>query len=211
MGLAGKMWRPGGYNRMRIMPHPMPRLILASSSPRRSELLTNAGFTFEVIPSRASEEHDGTEPPAELVKRLALEKAREVAGRVSDDKRAVVLGADTVVVLGGDILGKPASEDDARRMLALLSGREHEVTSGVALVQANGQRSVAETETTRVVFRKLTEEEIAAYVATGEPMDKAGAYAIQGHASRFVTRIEGSYFNVMGLPVALVDRLLREW
>lgn len=187
------------------------RLILASGSPRRRELLTNAGFTFDVVPSRAEENHDGTEAPVTLVERLAWEKAEEVARRTDPAPGTVVLGADTVVVLAGEILGKPASPEEAKQMLEKLSGAEHEVISGVALAEPGGERRVVEHDTTRVFFRVLTTEEIAGYAATGEPMDKAGAYAIQGIASRFVTRIEGSYFNVMGLPIERVDRLLREW
>ena len=193
------------------MTHLTRRLILASGSPRRRELLTNAGFEFEVMPPQAEESHDGSEAPHALVARLALVKARDVAARLPAGTVAVVLGADTVVVVGGDILGKPKSEDDARRMLTRLAGREHEVISGVALAGPGAERSVTAHETTRVVFRELTEDEIGQYVSGGEPIDKAGAYAIQGQASRFVVRIEGSYSNVMGLPVALVDRLLREW
>lgn len=188
-----------------------PRLILASASPRRSELLTNAGFQFEVISAQVAEHHDGAEPPAQLVERLALEKAMEVAGRLSENEHAIVLGADTTVVLDNQILGKPASEDDARRMLTELSAHEHDVLTGVALVAAGGGRTSVAHNVTRVAFRELTEAEINDYVCGGEPMDKAGAYAIQGYASRFVTRIEGSYSNVMGLPVELVDRMLREW
>ena len=202
------------------MTRELPTLILASASPRRSELLTSAGFEFEVMAANVAEDRDGADSPAGLVERLALAKATEVAGRLEAKDEAVVLGADTIVVLGGmldgNILGKPVSEDDARQMLTALSGREHDVVTGVALVAAGGARTVtAHTVTahdvTRVVFRALTEPEIENYVRGGEPMDKAGAYAIQGTASRFVTRIEGSYSNVMGLPVALVDRLLREW
>ncbi len=216
-----KSGAPGGYNASSAaslaslatlnMTRERPNLILASASPRRSELLTSAGFEFEVMPANVAEDHDGSEPPAPLVERLAQAKASDVAGRLEANAEAVVLGADTIVVLGGKILGKPVSEDDARRMLTALSGREHEVVTGVALVAAGGGRTVTAHDVTRVVFRALTEPEIENYVRGGEPMDKAGAYAIQGIASRFVTRIEGSYSNVMGLPVELVDRMLREW
>ncbi len=187
------------------------RLILASSSPRRSELLRNAGFEFEVIPSKADETYHRDETPAANVERIARMKAAAVAQRLGTTDDAVVLAADTIVVVSGEPLGKPRSPEDARIMLEKLSGRAHEVISGVALASPDGTRSVTAHEVTRVYFRQLSADEITTYVATGEPRDKAGAYAIQGHASRFVTSIEGCYFNVMGLPVALVDRLLRQW
>ena len=186
------------------------RLILASGSPRRRELLRNAGFTFEVIPPEVAEDNPGNEAPAMLVERLALDKAEAVAGRFHRQDNVVVLGADTVVVVDSTLLGKPASPAEARQMLQRLSGRTHEVITGVALVEPETARRTVAHETTRVFFRPLEPQEMEDYVATGEPLDKAGAYAIQGGASRFVTRVEGCYFNVMGLPVALVDRLLRE-
>ncbi len=187
------------------------RLILASSSPRRHELLRNAGFDFEVLSSEADETYHEGEPPAANAERIAWMKAEAVARRLGTTDDAVVLAADTIVVVSGEVLGKPRSPEDARAMLEKLSGRAHEVISGVALVDSSGNRTLVAHETTRVYFRLLSAEEIAAYAATAEPLDKAGAYAIQGRASRFVTRIEGCYFNVMGLPVALVDSLLRQW
>ena len=189
----------------------MKRLILASASPRRRELLANAGFAFEVAPAEVDESYTAGEDPAAFVERLALAKAAQVAQRFAAKDDVVVLGADTVVVADGEVLGKPASADDARAMLRKLSGIIHRVITGVALAAPGTSRRAGGHEVTRVYFRPLTEEEIAAYVATGEPLDKAGAYAAQGQASRFVTRVEGCYFNVVGLPVALVDRLLREW
>jgi len=186
------------------------RLILASGSPRRRELLRNAGFTFEVIPPEVAEDNPDNEAPAMLVERLALDKAEAVAGRFHRQDNVVVLGADTVVVVDSTLLGKPSSPTEARQMLQRLSGRTHEVITGVALVEPETARRTVAHETTRVFFRPLEPQEMEDYVATGEPLDKAGAYAIQGGASRFVTRVEGCYFNVMGLPVALVDRLLRE-
>ena len=186
------------------------RLILASGSPRRRELLRNAGFTFEVIPPEVAEDNPDNEAPAMLVERLALDKAEAVAGRFHRQDNVVVLGADTVVVVDSTLLGKPASPAEARQMLQRLSDRTHEVITGVALVEPETARRTVAHETTRVFFRPLEPQEMEDYVATGEPLDKAGAYAIQGGASRFVTRVEGCYFNVMGLPVALVDRLLRE-
>jgi len=187
------------------------RLILASSSPRRVEVLRNAGFEFEIIPSRVDESPRPSEPPVALAERLAREKAEDVAARLTPADDAVVLGADTVVVgHDGSLLGKPSSSADAVAMLEKLSGRPHDVITGVALVSAGSGRTSIAHERTRVFFRAVAREEIERYVATGEPLDRAGAYAIQGGAGRFVTRIEGCYFNVMGLPLSLVDRMLRE-
>jgi len=187
-------------------------LVLASSSPRRVEVLRNAGFEFEIIPARVEESPRPGEPPVALAERLAREKAEDVAARLAPDKDAIVLGADTVVVGDdGSLLGKPASSADAAAILEKLSGRTHEVITGIALVAAGGGRTRLAHERTRVSFRDVSRPEIDAYVASGEPLDKAGAYAIQGRAGRFVTRIEGCYFNVMGLPLSLVDRMLREW
>ena len=179
-------------------------LILASQSPRRQEILSRAGIRFILRPAEISEERMGDENPREHVGRLARLKAEAVAAA----PEAAVLGADTVVVIESRILGKPANAEQAAWMLRQLSGREHEVLTGVCL--RTGGRCIVEVESTRVRFVPLSEREIADYVASGEPMDKAGAYAIQGLASKFVERIEGDYFNVMGLPVALVYRLLRE-
>jgi len=188
------------------------RLVLASSSPRRVEVLRNAGFEFEIIPARVDESPRPGESPVALAERLAREKAEDVAARLAPDNDAVVLGADTVVVGDdGSLLGKPSSSADAAAMLEKLSGRTHEVITGIALVAAGGGRTRLAHERTRVSFRDVSRPEIDAYVASGEPLDKAGAYAIQGRAGRFVTRIEGCYFNVMGLPLSLVDRMLREW
>ncbi|OFV83893.1 MAG: septum formation protein Maf [Acidobacteria bacterium RIFCSPHIGHO2_01_FULL_67_28] len=189
----------------------MKRLILASASPRRRELLRQAGFTFEVVAPEVDETYPGGEDPAAFAERLALAKAAQIAQRFTAKDDVVVLGADTVVVADGEVLGKPVSADDARAMLRKLSGIAHRVITGVALAAPGAARRAVGHEVTRVFFRPLTEEEITAYVATGEPLDKAGAYAAQGRAARFVTRVEGCYFNVVGLPVALVDRLLRDW
>jgi septum formation protein len=180
-------------------------LVLASASPRRQELLRNAGIAFEVQPADIPEDPLPGEAAKECAERLAREKALAVASRRPHD---FVLGADTVVVVDGQFLGKPCDVADAARMLRLLSGREHQVITGVCLV-VDGQPSVA-SATTLVTLSKITEQDIAAYVASGEPMDKAGAYAIQGIASRWIPRIEGDYSNVVGLPVALVFRMLRE-
>jgi septum formation protein len=192
-------------------------LVLASSSPRRQELLRNAGIDLHVEPADVPEVLRPGEPPLDYAQRLALDKARAVFQKLSgssssaDDHRPMtddmVLGADTIVVVDEHILEKPRDAADAARMLRLLSGRTHEVTTGVALVGKAFED--VRSETTRVTFDRLTELEIAMYVAHGEPTDKAGAYAIQGIASRWILRLEGCYFNVMGLPVPLVYRMLR--
>jgi septum formation protein len=178
-------------------------LILASASPRRAELLARAGFTFQVVPVELDERPWPNEKPPAHVARLADAKARAVA---SLHPGSFVLGADTVVVVDGRMLGKPVSDADAAEMLRLLSGRWHEVLTGIALY--SDSRQASEITTTKVHFMPMAEAEIQWYVASGEPRDKAGAYAIQGLASRFVDRIEGSYSNVVGLPIASVHRLL---
>lgn len=180
-------------------------LILASRSPRRADLLTAAGISFEVLAADIDETPLPNETPVAYVERLAIEKARAVLALRPD---ASVLGADTTVTIDGEILAKPENFPDATRMLRLLSGRVHDVHTGVALANSQGVRSAV--ETTRVWFDAMTDEDIAWYVATGEPIDRAGAYAIQGFASRFIPRIEGSYSNVVGLPVALVSSILKK-
>lgn len=182
--------------------------ILASASPRRRDLLRNAGFDFEVRPGQIVEEIQLGELPEEFARRVAREKALQIAA--SSPRDSLVLGADTVVVIDGQVLGKPAGRPDAARMLRLLSGRTHQVHSGICLVRAPDQTEALEHETTLVTFRELDEEEIRHYVETGEPWDKAGGYGIQGLASKFVTRISGCYSNVVGLPVALVYKVLRK-
>jgi len=193
-------------------------LVLASASPRRQELLRNAGIPFTVQPADINEALRAGEDPKEYAERLAREKALTVFQTGSHN---YVLGADTVVVVDGAILGKPRDASDATRMLRLLSGRTHTVITGVCLMAkraVGGQRSVASgseqlrtaSETTLVTMNELSDDEIREYVATGEPMDKAGAYAIQGIASRWIPRIEGDYSNVVGLPVSMVYGMLRE-
>ena len=186
-------------------------LVLASASPRRRELLQNAGIPFVIHPSKIPELPRKGETPQACAERLAREKALNVFRQRPQD---FVLGADTIVIVDGQILGKPRDAGDAARMLRLLSGRTHQVTTGVCLVgpDRKGRSSLQETrsETTRVTMSKLMDDDIESYVATGEPLDKAGAYAIQGIASRWISRIEGDYFNVVGLPVSLVYRMLRE-
>jgi septum formation protein len=189
-------------------------LVLASASPRRQELLRNAGISFTVQPADINETPLAGEAPRDCAERLAREKALAVFQK---QPQHWVLGADTIVVVDEAILGKPRDVDDAARMLRLLSGRTHAVITGVCVVDpvASGQWSVASniksaSATTSVTMCEISEEEIRSYVATGEPMDKAGAYAIQGIASRWIPRIEGDYSNVVGLPVALVYGMLRE-
>jgi len=179
------------------------RLILASASPRRTGLLREAGYAFDVEPAHVDESGLAGEAPRAYVLRVAALKARAVAASHPDD---LVLAADTTVVIDGLMLAKPSDDDDARRMLGLLSGRTHDVLTGVVLVCA-GRESSAVADT-RVRFRPLTRAEIDWYVASGEPQDKAGAYGVQGLASRFVEAVDGSYSNVVGLPVGAVRALL---
>lgn len=179
-------------------------LVLASRSPRRQEILRQAGIAFTVRAAEVDETPLAGEKPDEYVRRLAEAKALAAPRQAGE----TVLGADTTVVIDDEILGKPADDGDARRMLRLLAGRRHEVLTGICL--SRDRHLVRDWAATAVWFAPLSEPEIDGYVASGEPMDKAGAYAIQGLASKFVTRIEGCYFNVMGLPVALVYRRLQE-
>jgi septum formation protein len=178
------------------------KLILASTSPRRSELLQSAGIAFTVVRPDADEKLHAGETPVEY----AIRTAHEKAASISIPQSAVVLGADTVVAAEGRILGKPANDDDAKAMLRLLSGKMHEVITGVCLRSA--EKTVCFHVATAVLFRDLSEEEIAAYVATGDPLDKAGAYAIQNGAAGLVRRIDGSYSNVVGLPLCEVIEAL---
>jgi septum formation protein len=191
-------------------------LVLASASPRRQELLRNAGIPFTVYPANISELPLPDEKPQDCAERLAREKARFIFHQQADK---FVLGADTIVVVGSEILGKPRDEADAMRMLRLLSGRTHQVITGVCLLgpalRTRNQKPETgfedtRSETTQVTMTALTDDDIQSYIATGEPMDKAGAYAIQGIASRWIPRIDGDYFNVVGLPVALVHKMLQE-
>jgi septum formation protein len=187
------------------------RLILASASPRRQELLARLGLPFEVRPSGLEETLISGVPAASLVTALARAKAREVADqlRATGGGPAVVVGADTLVVLDGRPLGKPASRDDAHRMLRALRDRAHQVVTGVALCEVPGGGEAAEAVTSDVFMRAYSDAEIDAYVATGEPEDKAGAYAVQGAGGRLVLRVEGCYTNVVGLPLRTTARLLR--
>lgn len=192
------------------------RLVLASASPRRAEILRNAGIAFVVRAALIDESPREGESPSDYVQRLALEKARAVADEDATaasqppDSPTIYIGADTTVVIGGEMLGKPDSEADARRMLRLLSGRVHEVHTGLTLIRRPRAWETVAEEITRVTFAKLSDTEIESYVASGEPFGKAGGYAVQGIAARYVTRVEGCYFNVVGLPLARLYASLRE-
>jgi septum formation protein len=200
------------------------RLILASASPRRRELLAQAGYVFTVEAADVDESERSGEAPDAYVRRLAIEKAQAVFARQTQTPGApfvtasssrvgstnsplIVLGADTTVVCDGDILAKPEDAADAKRMLLRLSGRAHQVLTGIAVVTRAGMASAV--ETTEVTFSEIPESELDLYCATAEPLDKAGAYGIQGYAARWIPRIEGCYFNVVGLPIALVSSLLK--
>jgi septum formation protein len=184
------------------------RLILASASPRRRELLAQAGYAFEVEAADVDESLRQGEAPAVYVVRLAQEKARAVLSKHRDETNLMVLGADTTVVLDGKILGKPADAADAKQMLCLLSGCTHQVFTGIAAATCAGITGAV--ESTDVTFAEISETELDFYCATSEPLDKAGAYGIQGYAARWIPRIDGCYFNVMGLPIARMVRLLND-
>ncbi len=184
------------------------RVILASASPRRRELLTQIGIAFEVQVSDVEERITAT-VPCEVVQELSRQKAGAVMDMCMERFGTVVIGADTIVACGGEILGKPRDEEDAARMLRLLSGRSHEVYTGVTFVYDEGRKNFSFYECTKVHFAPMTEAEIADYVATGDPMDKAGAYGIQGFCARYITGIEGDYNNVVGLPAGRVYQELK--
>jgi septum formation protein len=188
------------------MPEKHARIILASSSPRRAELLKGLGVEFEITPSLILERPHAGETPPDYIIRLARAKVIAVARRLDT---GLVIGADTIVVVDGRILGKPDDEDDAAQLLRQLSGRWHAVMTGLALYDISSRREVADFDKTLVRFAPLTEKEISWYVKTGEPMDKAGGYGIQGKGGLFVDEIAGNYFNVVGLPVPLLYRLAR--
>ena len=178
----------------------MKPLILASQSPRRKSLLRQIGLKFRVIPSRIAEVLSPSQTPGDNAKRIALEKASEVAAHL---RKGIVIGADTIVVLDHHVLGKPTSKDDARRMLRLLSGREHSVFTGFALVDVESKRHVTGVEETKVRFRKLDEREIIAYINSGSPMDKAGSYGIQDDfGAVFIEKVNGCFYNVIGFPLS---------
>ena len=181
------------------------KIVLASASPRRLELLHMLGFSeLTVCPAQGEEKPPVDASPEEIVKALSLQKAAEVFSRQGDD--ALVIAADTIVWLDGKLLGKPHSEEEAFAMLRRLSGKSHEVYTGVSVIDAEG--TLCEAETSTVHFRAISDEEIRRYIATGEPMDKAGAYGAQGKGALFVRMIEGDFFNVMGLPLCLLGQML---
>ena len=185
------------------MSHLREKVVLASGSPRRAEILERAGWPHEVIVAGIDETLHAREPAAAYVQRLARSKAEAVAQKL---KEGLVLGADTTVVIASQILGQPQDDADAKRMLKLLSGKWHEVLTGVALVRVGGETRI-DYETTRVRFAEMNAQEIDWYISTGEPFGKAGAYGIQGKAALFIEEIEGDYFNIMGLPIRLVYEL----
>jgi len=188
---------------------PQTKLILASNSPRRAEILRNAGIEFEARASHVNEARHTRESPRNYVRRLAMAKARVAAEHAKrKGHAAIVLGADTVVLARGRVLGKPADVKEARRMLRMLSGKTHQVLTGVSLISVPDGKEHHHVETTRVRFLRLSKAEIDDYIATGEPFDKAGGYGIQGIGGRFVARIDGCYFNVMGLPLSRVWTML---
>ena len=181
------------------------KLILASSSPRRAEILTAVGWPFTTVTAGIDETRRPNEQPVEYVQRLAKEKAEAVASSLES---GLVLGADTTVVVEKTLLGQPHDQEDARRMLRLLSGKWHEVLTGVAIVRLSGESKV-DYETTRVRFAEMSEKEIGWYISTGEPKGKAGAYAVQGAAALFIEEIQGDYFNIVGLPIRLVFEMVK--
>lgn len=192
-----------------MQPVPEPLIVLASASPRRRELLAQLGLVFAVVPSHAAETEQDGESPHQHAERLSRNKAYEVAARSGQPGRWFI-GSDTIVVQDDTILGKPGNADAARHMLTRLSGREHRVISGYAVYDRQTGQSRSGTVTTRVFFKPLTAREVEGYIATGEPFDKAGSYAIQGIGAFMVPRIEGSYSNVVGLPLCEVLAALEE-
>lgn len=182
--------------------------VLASKSPRRKELLKNIGIQAEIMPANVDESALSSLPPEKMVTQLALLKASDVARSFSGN--TYVIAADTIVVSGGKVFGKPHNIEDARRMLHALSGTTHSVYTGYCVIRCKDATSVARYEKTDVTFRTLSDEEIEAYIKTREPMDKAGSYGIQGKGSIFIEKIDGDYFNVVGLPVCALSKLLME-
>ena len=186
----------------------MKRIILASASPRRKELLEKIGLKFEVDASNCVEEVDPALEPDELTRRISLTKAKSVAPRYKD---ALIIAADTIGVIGKKLLGKPQTVDEARKMLAQISGKSHEVITGFTVLDTTTNKVFSGTVNTKVYIKKLTTQEIDAYVQTGEPMDKAGAYGIQGLGAVIVEKIEGDYYNVVGLPLSALAEVLKEF
>ena len=187
------------------------KLILASASPRRAQILRDAGLRFEAVQARVSERRKRGETARIMTRRLAQAKARAVVKKLGNEPgEAIVIGADTIVEVNGELLGKPQSPQAAREMLAKLAGRTHRVVTSVAAIRLPDRAQVIATESTRVRFARIDAHEIAEYVMTGEPLDKAGAYGVQGIGGRFIEKIDGCYFNVVGLPLARLYRMLIE-
>ena len=185
----------------------MKRLILASESPRRKEILEKLGLEFEIIPSNYEEDLKAKKDPVELAKFLSLNKAKDVANKINGN--AIIIAADTFIVLEGDFLGKPKDDQDAKKMLKSLSGKTHEVITGIALIDTSSNQEITDTSITKVTFKSLSSKEIQAYINTGEPLGKAGAYAIQEKGAAFVSKINGDFFTVMGLPLYLLAEQLK--
>ena len=186
----------------------MKTIILASSSPRRKEILEKTGLPFIIDPSNSDEDMTQNLEPKDLAKALSLAKAKDVAKR---HKNAIVIGADSIITLNGKVLGKPHTEERAIEMLTELSGSIHSAITGYTIIDTDSGKIVSDAVETKIYFRKLTQDEIKNYVATGKPLDKAGAYAIQGKGALFVEKIEGDYYNIMGLPLTAVVEKLKEF
>jgi len=186
----------------------MKKLILASGSPRRKELLEKTGLQFQIIPSLYEENLINDNFSYEKIETLALNKGKEVLSRVNED--AIIISADTVVVLNNKILGKPHSKEDAYNMISSLSNKTHEVITSIAMIDVKSQTTIVRSRSTKVTFRKITEDEIQRYISTTEPYDKAGAYAAQGLASIFIEKIDGCFNNVVGISTFEVDKMLKE-
>ncbi|MDK2800733.1 MAG: nucleoside triphosphate pyrophosphatase [Clostridiales bacterium] len=186
----------------------MVKIILASASPRRQELLQQIGLKFEVMPSAVEEKIENNAPPEEIVQQLSFVKAKDIAKNV--EQSCIVIGADTIVVYKNNILGKPKNYDDAYSMLKMLSGDAHNVLTGFTVIRTDDGKTITNYAQTSVKFREITEEEIIGYINTQEPMDKAGAYGIQGIGSLLVEQIKGDYFNVVGLPIAKLMQVLKK-
>ena len=184
------------------------KLVLASASPRRKELLEKLGYIFQIIPADIEEIVDKTKKPEEIVKEIALQKASHIANNLKEP--AIIIGSDTIVVIDDTILGKPENAEDASKMLQQLSGRSHQVISGIAIVDTYTNNTIIDSESSDVYFRDISQEEITNYIKTKEPMDKAGAYAIQGLASTFIEKINGCYNNIVGLPVYKITQIFKK-
>ena len=186
----------------------MRKIILASASPRRRDLLSKIGLEFEVIPSNYDEKLGNDNFTYEKIENLALNKAKDVEARIGED--ALIIAADTVVVLHGKILGKPHTKQEAREMISALSGRIHEVITAIAMIDKASQKTIVHSNTTKVKFRKISEEEVERYISTDEPYDKAGGYAAQGLAAIFIEKIDGCFNNVVGISLFEVDKMLKK-